>query len=280
MIALKIHIISDLHLEVHGSGPEISNQGADVLVIGGDITCADHLRSNPTAGLSDLPQHGFHANDAELARGFLRRVSDEWPNVLLVMGNHEHYHGRWDRTESIMRDECARYPNVHLLEQDRLELGGVVFLGATLWSSLNEGDPMTMHAIRDMMSDYRAITEKDGERYHKLRPITTLERHRETVRWLDIMLAEDKRPTVVITHHCPSHSSIHPKYAKHTLMNGAFTTNLDRIMMDNDHLLLWTHGHTHERFDYQINRTRVVCNPRGYPGEHSGFDPNLVIEIG
>jgi len=178
-----------------------------------------------------------------------------------------------------MREECARHANVHMLEKDRWELDGVVFLGTTLWSDLNHGDPLTMHAVRDMMNDYHQITEKNGEHYHKLRPQATYDEHQRAVAWLSHMLGEDRRPTVVVTHHCPSHSSIHPKYATHTLMNGAFTSNLDHLMMDHDHVLLWTHGHTHERFDYQINQTRVVCNPQGYPREYQGFDPAFVVDL-
>jgi predicted phosphodiesterase len=44
---------------------------------------------------------------------------------------------------------------------------------------------------------------------------------------------------------------------------------------------VWIHGHTHESFDYVVNGTRVVCNPRGYlrtePNE--AFDPLLAIDV-
>ncbi|MGH8196257.1 MAG: hypothetical protein ACREQ8_17955 [Woeseiaceae bacterium] len=44
---------------------------------------------------------------------------------------------------------------------------------------------------------------------------------------------------------------------------------------------LWIHGHTHEPSDYELFRTRVVCNPRGYPGEHGhvGFRPDLTVLV-
>lgn len=276
---MKIQVISDLHLEVHGEMPSIANNGADILVLGGDICVAEHLRDNPTAGLDDRIQNGWNAKDAMLYRRFFDHCSRNWQQVIYVIGNHEHYRGRWDRTESILRKEMQNWPNIALMEQDKMVIDDVVFLGASLWTSLNDGDALTMLSVKDLMNDYHAITEKNGDLYHKLRPMVTLEKHRETVRWLDVMLAEDKRPTVVITHHCPSHSSIHPKYTKHVIMNGAFTSNLDHIMMDHDHIRLWTHGHTHERFDYMINNARILCNPRGYPGETPGFDPALVVDL-
>ena len=42
---------------------------------------------------------------------------------------------------------------------------------------------------------------------------------------------------------------------------------------------LWIHGHTHTAFDYTVRGTRVVCNPRGYAGEQTGFRADLVVEV-
>jgi len=39
---------------------------------------------------------------------------------------------------------------------------------------------------------------------------------------------------------------------------------LDQFILDRPGIKLWTHGHTHEDFDYMLGSTRVVCNPRGY----------------
>jgi hypothetical protein len=157
----------------------------------------------------------------------------------------------------------------------------VVFLGASLWSDFNGGDPLTMLSVKDMMNDYRSITEHANGNYHKLRPITTLEKHRETVQWLDHMLGEDKRPTVVIGHHAPSRQSIHEKYHGQFYMNGAFASDLEHLMMDREHIKLWVHGHVHDRHDYMVDNVRVLCNPHGYPGEASvlGFDPALMVKI-
>ena len=38
----------------------------------------------------------------------------------------------------------------------------------------------------------------------------------------------------------------------------------DEFILDYPQIKLWTHGHTHEDFDYMIGSTRIVCNPRGY----------------
>jgi L-ascorbate metabolism protein UlaG (beta-lactamase superfamily) len=66
-------------------------------------------------------------------------------------------------------------------------------------------------------------------------------------------------------------------------MNGAYHSDLSEFILDHPQVVLWTHGHTHHCFDYQIGNCRVVCNPRGYESdgysEETGFNPNLVLEI-
>ncbi|MGE5103517.1 MAG: metallophosphoesterase, partial [Betaproteobacteria bacterium] len=101
--------------------------------------------------------------------------------------------------------------------------------------------------------------------------------------WLAARLSEPSRlPTVVITHHAPSRRSIHARFAD-SLLNACFVSDLERLM-DRDRAALWIHGHTHDSFDYTVNGTRVVCNPRGYAkdgvNENALFDPNLVIDVG
>jgi hypothetical protein len=69
---------------------------------------------------------------------------------------------------------------------------------------------------------------------------------------------------VVVGHHAPSRLSTHPKYQDQAIMNGGYSSELDGFILDHPQLKLWTHGHTHEDFDYCIGSTRILCNPRGY----------------
>jgi Icc-related predicted phosphoesterase len=90
-------------------------------------------------------------------------------------------------------------------------------------------------------------------------------RHARTLAYFKSVLAEqhDKK-FVVVGHHTPSPFSIHPKYAHDKLMNGGYHSDLIDFILEKQQIKLWTHGHTHEEFDYMIGSTRVVCNPRGY----------------
>jgi hypothetical protein len=71
---------------------------------------------------------------------------------------------------------------------------------------------------------------------------------------------------VVVGHHAPSKLSTKPRYQHDVLVNGAYSSSLDDFILDHPQIKLWTHGHTHDVFDYQIGSTRVICNPRGYDG--------------
>jgi hypothetical protein len=85
----------------------------------------------------------------------------------------------------------------------------------------------------------------------------------------------------VVTHHAPSPASIHPRFAASPL-NACFVSNAEHLL-DGDRVRLWIHGHTHDSFDYVVNGTRVVCNPRGYAkngvNENPRFDAEFVVDV-
>jgi hypothetical protein len=96
-----------------------------------------------------------------------------------------------------------------------------------------------------------------------------------------VLAAPFAGPTVVITHHAPSTRSIHARFGDSPL-NACFISRLEHLM-DAARVRLWVHGHTHDSFDYTVNGTRVVCNPRGYArngvDENPRFDPDLTIDV-
>ena len=264
---MRIQLVSDLHLEF--ADINIQNQNdADVLILSGDIMVASKVL---------LPQSEYGIR----FRDFLKRVSFQFPHVVYVMGNHEFYSdGKFFESVDIMRAACAVHNNVYLLERDTKVIDDVVFVGGTLWTDMNKFDPLTLHAVRDMMNDYRAI-RNDKAGYRSLKPADTVERHRLTRDYIEFIAKENAdKKVVVVGHHSPCLQSIHPMYASEYLMNGAYHSDLTNIMLDHPQIKLWTHGHTHHPFDYTIGETRVVCNPRGYDGyESTGWDPNKIVEV-
>jgi len=286
---VKIKLVSDLHLEftdIHIT----NNDGADVLILGGDIMIAEDLHDHPeytnTADQRAIASGtglGRRQQSAQRYRDFLKRCSFQFPHVIYIAGNHEFYNGKIYAGIDYLREECAKYPNIYFLECDTKIIDDIVFVGGTLWTDMNKGDPLTLHAVRDMMNDFRIIRD-DRKGYTSFKPATAAEIHMRTKEYFRIVLDEHKdKKCVVVGHHSPSHQSVHPQYAHETLMNGAYHSDLSEFILDRPQIKLWTHGHTHHFFDYMIGDTRVVCNPRGYESysgkEHTGWNPDLIIEV-
>lgn len=285
---MKIQVVSDLHLEF--GDINIANAGdTDVLILSGDIMVAEDLHQHPPVtntvdqmAIAQGTGMGRKQQAAQAYRNFLKRVSFQFPHVIYVAGNHEFYHGRFYDSLKHLREECSRFPNIYFLEQDTKIIDDVMFVGGTLWTDCNKGDPLTQHALSDMMNDYRVV-RNDQLGFTKLRPIHTIERHDRTMEYFKLIIdnAKSNHKIVVVGHHAPTHVSIDPRYRDDYIMNGGYASDLSEFILDRPEIVLWTHGHTHTAQDYMVGATRVVCNPRGYEGheEHSGWDPLKVIEL-
>jgi DNA repair exonuclease SbcCD nuclease subunit len=279
---MKIKLVSDLHLEF--SDVEIPNNGCDVLILSGDIMIAqdlhDHPRGDWLANKEYLWQGGqMRPQKADRFRDFLDRCSKNFPHVVYVAGNHEFYHGKWFASLDHLREECNYWPNIYFLEKDVKVIDDIAFLGCTLWTDLNKGDPLTMHDVESKMNDHRLIRH-DKLGYTRLRAVHTRERHMESKEWLKQTLPAYKK-AVVVGHMGPTPQSIHPHYKDDYHINGAYSSNLSDFILDHPQIKLWTHGHTHHAVQYMVGSTLVACNPRGYEGYEpdSGWDKELVIEV-
>lgn len=284
---MKIAIASDLHLEF-GDIDLKNTEGADVLILAGDILIADDMYRHSVVapgpyGSYEAAQvkRETHAMAAARYRAFLSRVNAEFPKTIAIAGNHEFYRGKWVGSIAALRNEYAAFDNITFMERNTAKIGDVVFVGGTLWTDCNKGDPLTQHALSDMMSDYTEI-RNDELGYSKLRPATTMVRHQETKRYFEHVIRENRESTVVVvSHHAPTSLSIVDMYKDQFIMNGGYWSDLSDLILDNPNIALWVHGHMHSSLDYDVGSTRVVCNPRGYIGyEHRASDFTLkVVEI-
>ena len=276
---MKIAVSSDLHLEF---GPIVleNTDSADVLILSGDICTAKQFKNNP--------------KERMMVKDFFKQCSLQFPHVVYIMGNHEHYNFDIVDTYDRLKAELADLPNIHVLEKETWEHDGVTFVAGTLWTDMNKGDPLTLWHCSKGMSDFQVI--KNGNRmvqhkrnvYHesernedgtlvvktvdhyqspsKWSPEDSVEDHKKMLDYIKIATENKTKQYVVVTHHAPSPISIAECYKHDTLMNGAFASDLSDFILDRPQIKLWTHGHMHNVSDYMIGDTRVVCNPRGYIG--------------
>ncbi len=254
---MKLHILSDLHLGMQGLPHPQTD--ADLVILAGDI-------ARPAAAI-------------DWAKGFGKPV-------LFVAGNHEFYGSSLSATRQALRDLSAG-SNVTVLDDEAAAVGGVRFLGSTLWTDYGlETQPDRQAAARAeamrFMYDFSRIKTDDSAEAPLFTPEESARQFLRHSRWLAERLAEPfGGPTVVVTHHAPSKRSIHPRFAD-SLINGGFVSDADWLIGDHGPAL-WVHGHTHDSFDYRVGTTRVVCNPRGYVKngvlENAAFDPGFVVEV-
>lgn len=247
---MKLHILSDLHTEFADFVPPETD--AEAVILAGDIGVG-------VEGMRWAARH-FPVGP-----------------VIYVPGNHEFYGHDIDLTAEL---EAAAPDNITLLSDGELVLDGVRFLGSTLWTDFKlhgEGEAwFARERARRSMNDFVRIRQGD----HKFRPEDSVVLHEASRAWLVRQLEHAfDGPTVVITHHLPALKSIAPRYANDAL-NPAFASQLEDVI-ERYQPALWIHGHTHDPCDYELFQTRVVCNPRGYPGEYgrAGFTPALTVVV-
>lgn len=270
---MKIQILSDLHREF----PSGEYDGREVKIQASlKNTCADVT---------------ILAGDTHTKGRGIELAARHWPDrpVLMVCGNHELYGQSYPQHIQKLREKATEFPNVHFLENEAVDIGGVVFLGCTLWTDCKLWEsgpcaglysyPKTIADLMHGMNDYSRVTFFDGRSYRPLKPADMIKVHLSSVRWLREQFEIYKgRKIVVITHHAPSFKSV-PETYQQDVLSAAYASHLDELVKASG-AALWIHGHNHGAADYLLGKTRVICNSKGYPHETgTGFKPSLVIKV-
>lgn len=278
---MKLLVLSDLHLEFGQF--HVPDVDFDAVILAGDIAVP----------ASKVPFWACRATNF-----------GEATPIVFVPGNHEFYGAVMSNTLMDLRRASAG-TNFHTLDCSELVVGGVRFLGCTLWTDFalridtaagpRSDAARSAREARRVLADFRAIRvleddeagSSNGRRRSTQRPFApqdSVDLHRAHRAWLWEKLQEPVAvPTVVVTHHAPHRGSLAPQYAA-DWVSGAFVNELPLDFFEVPSL--WVHGHTHTSFDYRVGRCRVISNPRGYmlgshpqTPENEHFDPTLVIEV-
>lgn len=253
---MRLHILSDLHLEFFEGNRQLPEVDADVVILAGDI----HRKSEGLA--------------------WARYRFPDMP-IIYVPGNHEFY----GTCIPLLRDELAQEAErlgIELLDNRSVTLHGVRFYGTTLWTdfALYTGDPTQNAADTESkalryMPDFKIIQTAPGRVFT---PDANRQLHAEALDWLESELAKPfDGPKVVVSHHAPLRDCIPDQYVGDAL-SPAFASHLPHIMGQMD---VWVHGHVHEPVDILCNGTRVIANPGGYPYEFTPalFKPDFVLDV-
>jgi len=288
---LRVQIASDLHLEMYEHElpalEELLQPSAPVLALLGDISALGNGR-------------GMAAFEA-----LLSSCHSRWEQVLFIPGNHEFYsieRGANRRTVGdvmeYLRSLSLKWPNVRLLDNEAITIGGVRVVGATLWSHVppcqtvdgphRQGEDATS-TVEFRMNDYRQIfiAPEPGKRPRELTAHDTNSWHQQALAFIDheVAQATEKHMNVLmLTHHTPSFvGTSDPKYPVDALgFSSGFSSDL-HYMLHNPRLAAlhtWCFGHTHWNSDRHVHGVRLVSNQHGYHFQKSArYKTAFVVKV-
>lgn len=281
---MKLQLLSDLHLEAHPHWTAEPAPGADLLVLAGDIGSY---------------QPGSQLGDSDFGLGQFS-PHNGWPTpVIFVPGNHEYDGMDFDEAHARLRETCARLGLIWL-ERETVVLGGVRFVGTTLWSDFDAlgptsaAAPAQRHGAPQVNPLAQLLKARDkasrAANYYLRKTLTTrngepwlAEGLREQAlvcqAWLrDVLATPFDGTTVAVTHFAPSLMSADPRYGL-TPGTAGFCNALDDLLPAAQ---WWLHGHLHAPSDYVHHGCHVVANPLGYArkNEQLSFQPRHLIQIG
>ena len=299
---VRVQLASDLHLERFAKLPSASTfvvplreeENKTYLILAGDIVSVAAQRH---------------------LQPFLTELRPHYREIFMVAGNHEFYAGSShtgpSRSETLLAlSDLCDAAGVRFLDRTRFENDEIVVLGATLWSYVPDG---YHERIRRSISDYSQIRGPEmspGVR-RNVTPADTNSWHDQDREWLTSELLKQhlskpagadspsapEKKLIVVTHHLPSFRCVVPAYQGSDI-NYAFASDLDGLIK-NFQPDLWCFGHTHSSVDLEMGpfgdqkqsretvsgKSRVVANPRGYPGrggrpsENRDYDPTKIFLI-
>lgn len=281
---MKVSYISDLHIDhwINETNPEsvkfqkqLDNfllmtwlyKGGDVLIIAGDL---GHYFAQDTA--------------------FLLKLKTLFKNILIVPGNHDMYlisknikkqfkYNSMNRIDA-MKQFCIDN-DIHYLDGNVIEIDGVKFGGSGMsWDSTyfeilkgrKPSDIEIDELFKQIMNDSHLILG-GSDNYEIIMPYSG--RYLQTS-WNQRKYFEDqynklqniKEADVIVSHYTPVvPPRMRLKYEEAISTTFYMFDGLD--IVNKLKPKYWIHGHMHDKINYNINGTKFLCNPLGYPGENT-----------
>ena len=290
---MKIALASDVHLEF--GHLELNNvDNADVLVLSGDICVASKFGPNYDRFFQDasrlfknvvyiMGNHEHYDGDFAKSESILRAALERYSNVHflekeIVKIDDVTFIGGTLWTDMNKEDPLTMYHVQRRMNDFRIVRNSNRMVTRTVpLYELNpdyteDGKNGGKYATKEG-GGLIEVGQKKKQEPSTFCPEDAVPEHKAMVDYIRTVIeGKFDEKFVVVGHHAPSKQSTHPRYQHDTLMNGAYSSSLDEFILDHPQIKLWTHGHTHEDFDYMIGTTRVFCNPRGYINYESKAD--------
>jgi len=241
-MALTVQLLSDLHLEFH------QDEGRSF------------LESLDPSGVDVL----VVAGDIHLERGLsptLSYLCARYPRVLFVAGNHEYYQSSPQRIHMLLGRLDASIRNFTWLHHKMVEIEGVKIGGTTMWFPR---PGILAKRYKHNLNDFRLISGFEPWVYQE---------HDLAQAFLE---SAAPRVDVLVTHHIPTQQGVSERH-KNSPLNHYFCHDLTRLI-EREGPPYWLFGHTHDRFDFTIGKTRLLANPFGYPHEQGDPDRGIYQE--
>lgn len=191
---------------------------------------------------------------------FLQKLRNKGFDVFATDGNHEHYSNlREDRTylQTQISFDAIIGPSVRWFDS------GLMIVGANGWYPVTDEELWQNYMSDSRLGNLSAEDVNDLASAH--------------ARFIRSALENHDGPAVVVTHTAPCLDTLNPCFDGHFSNEWYWNPHMEQVLKEHsDQILVWCHGHTHAPSDKIVHGVRVVCNPRGYPGENPGWAPKTI----
>lgn len=192
---------------------------------------------------------------------WLNEQAEKFKNIIVVLGNHD-YWGEYNKPYYELVNELKPQlsSNIYLLEKECITIDDIKFAGATLWTNLDNGNPLVINNAPYLTNDIPRINGMTANKW--------ISEYNAT---MDFLIRADA--DVIITHYVPDPKFMHPRYTNDMANHMFNTTALQELHFAQVKLpKVWIFGHTHNSYNEEYCGIKFLCNPRGYTLESTGFD--------
>ena len=275
---MKTLIISDIHVDIHFAYAvkparlKADDPEADVVT-----DTLEHIWKVYSIPFVDrLILAGDYSNDFLTFSRIIPWLAPKYKEIYLVAGNHDlAVRGSTpsksnlqfvssDKKLEAMKDVCAKFDNVHLLD------GNIVNgIGGCMGMCDFRCEP-PMYGLDPFTNWKRNWFDGKHWRYFQQEPGKIWNHYNEM-----LMNLVKQKPKVVVTHFVPYELGI-PHDFRNDPWNYVFYFHGEEFLDELDNDTYWICGHVHgkrqaEYVNSKGNLIHILCNPIGYPGDYMGY---------